>query len=276
MTIEENASLQRDTPDWPGLNNKKTSCVYRFVRWLIWLFTPKYRIIGREKLPEGPCVIVGNHSQIYGPVEAELYTPGKHDTWCIGQMMHREEIPAYAFQDFWSEKPALLRPFFRLMSHLIVPLSLLLFQNAHTIPVYHDSRLITTYRKSVESLQAGSKVVIFPEHYQEHNHIVHDFQDKFVDLARFYFRKTGESISFVPMYIAPRLKTVVYGEAIRFYPEKSIAEERSRICCALMDSITDLAESLPEHTVIPYPNIPKRLYPKNTIQRSTSDEKASI
>ena len=31
-----------------------------------------------------------------------------------------------------------------------------------------------------------------------------------------------------------------------------------------MDSITDIACHLPEHTVVPYRNIPKKFYPKNT------------
>ena len=31
----------------------------------------------------------------------------------------------------------------------------------------------------------------------------------------------------------------------------------------LMDAVTDMACALPEHTVIPYRNIPKRYYPSN-------------
>ena len=33
---------------------------------------------------------------------------------------------------------------------------------------------------------------------------------------------------------------------------------------ALMEAISDLASALPQHTVVPYPNIPKRQYPLNT------------
>ena len=41
-----------------------------------------------------------------------------------------------------------------------------------------------------------------------------------------------------------------------------------------MDSITALAESLPEHTVIPYRNIRKRDYPKNKTEVSSHHETA--
>ena len=43
-----------------------------------------------------------------------------------------------------------------------------------------------------------------------------------------------------------------------------------------MDSITDIAQSLPAHTVVPYLNIPKRDYPKNIPSEVKSqNEKAS-
>ena len=245
------------------MDDKKTTRIYRVLRFFIRLFSPKYTLRGTEHLPAGPCVIVGNHSQMFGPIAAELYTPGKHDVWCAGEMMTWKEVPAYAYRDFWSKKPRAFRWFYKLLSYAITPLAVCLFNNAHTVPVYHDTRLITTYRRSIERLEAGSSIVIFPEHYDEHNNIVHDFQDKFVDLARFYYKKSGKELLFVPVYIAPQLSLMCFGEPVRFDAAAPIAGERRRICDALMDRITDIALSLPEHTVVPYPNIPKREYPKN-------------
>ena len=258
------------------MEEKKTPLLYRIIYRLVWLFSPKYRIQVAEHLPEGPCVIVGNHCQMYGPIAAEIYTPGAHQVWCIGEMMHAGEVADYAYRDFWSNKPRALRPFFRLLSHLIVPLAVLIFNNAHTIPVYHDGRVMTTFRQSVARLQEGSRIVIFPECYTEHNNIVHDFQDKFVDVARLYYKRTGQALAFVPMYLAPRLKTIYYGEPIAFRPQAPLAEERQRICRELMDAVTDMATALPEHTVIPYPNIPKKQYPKNIPLEVYDDEKTTL
>ena len=232
------------------LNDKKTTWVYRVIRWLVWLFSPKYQLEGTENLPDEPCVIVGNHSHMYGPIEGELYTPGKHYVWCAGEMMNREEVAAYAYKDFWSGKPKEIRWIYRILSHLITPLALCVFNNAHTIAVYHDTRLISTFRDSIEKLKEGNSMVIL-------------FQDKFIDLARFYYKKTGVELSFVPMYLAPKLKTVYYGKPIRFRADAGIKDERKRICDELMDAITEIAVSLPEHTVIPYPNISARYYGKN-------------
>ena len=245
------------------MEDKKTSIFYRIVRWFVWLFTPKFTIEGEENLPEEGCVIVGNHSHMYGPITGELYTPGRHYIWCAGEMMNKKEVAAYAYHDFWSHKRWAFRWFYKILSYLISPLSEILFTNAHTIAVYHDTRIISTFKNTIARLQEGNKIVIFPEHYQEHNNIINDFQNRFIDLAKMYYKKTGQELSFVPMYLAPKLKKIYYGKPIRYDPSANIADERDRICNALMDSITDMAISLPEHTVIPYPNIAKKKYPKN-------------
>ena len=237
---------------------------FRLLCRVIRLFSPKYTFHGVENLPDEPCVIVGNHCQMYGPIAAELFMPRAHYIWCTGEMMNRKEVPAYAFQDFWSMKPRRWHWFYRLLSHMIAPLSVFIFNNAHTIPVYHDTRVMTTFRQSVERLKEGANLVIFPEKNEPYNGILWQFQEHFADLARLYYRRAGTAVRFVPMYIAPRLKSIHFGEPVLFRPEAPDAEERARICRAMQASISDMASALPQHTVIPYPNIPKKQYPLNT------------
>ena len=242
---------------------KKTSFMYKILFFFINLFFPRMKIYGMDNLPEEACILVGNHSQMTGPLLSELRLDIPHETWCAGPLMVWKEAADYAFTDFWSFKPRWTHPFFRLLSWLIRPIAVCLFNNAHTIPVYHDTRLLSTYRESIEKLRAGSSMVIFPEKNERHNNILYAFQDKFVDLARFYYKKTGEALCFVPLYICPKRKTLYFGKPTRFDPSAPIAAERERICGYLSDSITDMAAALPLHTVIPYRNIRKRDYPKN-------------
>ena len=245
------------------MNTRRGSLLYRGIKAAVTFFYPKIEAVGRENLPGEPCIIVGNHTQMNGPICAELYCPGAHYIWCAGEMMRLKDVPAYAFRDFWSQKPGWTHPWFKLLSYLIAPLSVVMFNNAHTIGVYHDTRLIGTFKNTVKRLQEGSHIVIFPEHDVKHNHIIYDFQDRFIDVAKLYYRKTGKAVSFVPLYIAPRLKQMHFGKPIRFDPTVPMEEQRQRICKYLMEEITSIAVSLPEHTVIPYRNIPKKLYPSN-------------
>ena len=242
---------------------KKTTLTFKIWKRLIRWFYPKHKVMDMEKVPDEPVIFVGNHSQLHGPLICELYFPIPRYTWCAGQMMHWKDVPGYAFQDFWSQKPKWTHPFYRILSYLITPLSVCLFNNANTIGVYRDTRIISTFKTTVNTLAEGASVVIFPEHDVKHNHIVYDYQDKFIDVARLYYKKTGKALAFVPMYIAPKLRQVHMGEYVRFNPDAPIDEERERIRQALMDRITQVACDLPRHRVIPYRNIPKKLYPYN-------------
>lgn len=253
---------------------KQKNILYLFICAMIRLFYRKPCFEGTENIPDEPCVFVGNHTQMNGPIISELYFPGNNYIWCAGQMMHWKEVADYAFTDFWSFKPKIFHPFFRLLSWIITPLAVLIFNNASTVPVYHDTRLITTFRRSIELLQEGRSMIIFPEWNKRYNNILYDFQDKFVDLARFYYRKTKQALLFVPVYNAPKLHKTLIGKPVRFDPAAPIESERERICKAMKDAITEMAASLSEHTVIPYRNISKRLYPKNIPIEVYTDEEA--
>ncbi len=231
------------------------------IRWLIWLFYPKIKVVGKEKVPDEPCFIIGNHSQMHGPITGEFYMPHPHYTWCVGEMMHMKEVPAYAFRDFWSQKPKWIRWFFRLLSYIIAIPASFLFKNANCIGVYHDARIMRTFKETVMRMEEGNHIIIFPEKAEPNNSILCHFQEGFVDAARLYYRRTGKKAAFMPLYIAPRLKKAYLGDPVFFDPDNDIEEERKRICSILSERITALARSLPEHTVVPYRNIPKKDYP---------------
>ena len=254
------------------MEQKKTSLLYKIIKGLVWLFYPRLEVVGAENIPGEAAILVGNHTQMNGPIAAELYCPGNHYTWCAGEMMSLKEVPEYAFQDFWSRKPRWTHPWYRFLSCLIAPLSVCVFNNANTIGVYHDTRLMGTFKNTVRRLQEGNHIVIFPEHDADYNHILCDFQDRFIDVAKLYWKKTGKALSFVPLYIAPKRKAMYFGKPIRFDPQAPIGEERRRICQYLMEEITQIALSLPPHTVVPYRNIPKKDYPPS-IPREESHAK---
>lgn len=246
---------------------------FRIIRGLVWLFYPKITVEGTENLPAEPCIVVANHAQMNGPICGELYFPGKRRTWCAAPMMYLKEVPAYAFEDFWSRKPKWTHWFYKLLSYVIAPISVCVFNNALTIPVFRDNRLLTTFKQTIAALEEEANVIIFPECYDPHNNIVNGFQDRFIDIAKIYHKRTGKQLQFVPMYIAPKLKKICLGKPIAFSPDTPIAQERERISGYLMDEITQIAVNLPRHTVVPYANIPKKDYPCNIYNEESEHEK---
>lgn len=245
------------------MEDKKTSVMYKILKFFLTKIYPTPSIEGMENISDEPCIIVANHTQMNGPICAELFFPVKKYIWAAAEMMHLKEVPGYAFEDFWSRKPKYTKLWYKPLSYLIAPLSVCVFGNAHTIGVYHDNRILYTFKNTVKKLTEGNHIVIFPEYGKEYNNILYDFHDKFIDIAKLYYKKTGKELKFVPMYIAPELKKMYIGKPTEFSAESDIDSERSRIKKYLMNAITDIAVNLPEHTVIPYWNIGKKLYPKN-------------
>lgn len=239
------------------------SYLYRVFRWFVKIFYPKTQVLGWGNLPKKASVIVANHTQMNGPIISEIYLPDNFYTWCAGQMMEWKSVPGYAYCDFWSQKPRLSRPFYKILSYIITPLAVLIFNNARTIGVYRDRRIIKTFKQTVRKLEEGKNIVIFPEHDVKHNHIVYEFENNFIDIAKLYYKKTNGELEFVPMYIAPSIRKAYFGKPIKFDCKNNSNDERERIGKYLMDEITKMAESLPEHIVVPYRNIKRKNYPKN-------------
>ena len=245
------------------MEQKQVSLLYKIIKGLVRIFYRKMKVVGLENLPEKNAIIVGNHTQMNGPICGELFMPENCYTWCAGEMMHLKEVPAYAFSDFWSQKPKCLQPFYRFLSYLIAPLAACIFTNARTIAVYRDIRIMSTFKETLKTLENGRNVLIFPEKDEKYNNILYTFQENFINVAKLYYKKTGISLIFVPMYIAPKLNSMYIGKGIRFESINKIEEERKRISDYLSDEITKIARELPEHTVIPYRNIPRKYYLSN-------------
>ena len=209
------------------MEEKKPSFMFKIIKGAVRFFYPKIKAVNTERIPDEPAIFVGNHSQLHGPIICELYFPVPRYTWCAAEMMELKEVPAYAFEDFWSQKPKRSQWYYKLCSYLIAPLSACVLQNAQTIPVRRDARIMTTMRKSVQVLEAGESLVIFPEEDEKYNHILYHFQEGYIDLARMYQRKTGKALKLVPFYNAPKMKTISFGEAITFSPDAPIDEEKA-------------------------------------------------
>ncbi len=241
---------------------KKISPMFRVVKWFLRLFYGKVESFGN--LPQEPAIYVANHAQLNGPISCELFFPTERYTWCVGDLLDKKEARPYVFQDFWSQKPKRSQWYYKLASYVVAPLLHFVNKNADTIGVYRDVRLLSTFKDTIRCLQEGKSVVIFPEQDKPHNGIVYDFQAHFIDVAKLYYKRTGKEVLFVPFYVAPRLRQMHFGEPVRFSATADMDTERERIRQYLMDSITDIARGLPEHTVVPYRNIPRKLYPKNT------------
>ena len=90
---------------------KKQSFTYKTLKFFINIFYKKRKFEGLENINEEPCIIIGNHAQIHGPLIAEVQFPLKRKTWCIGNVLTKKEFIEHAKTDFWGLKPKCIRWF---------------------------------------------------------------------------------------------------------------------------------------------------------------------
>lgn len=240
---------------------KKKGLFFKLVYLIAKLRVGKYKFVGLDNIPDEPSLIISNHAQTYGPVVSQTRYPFKVHAWCTGEMLNKKEIPEYAMKDFWASRSKFKRGVCRIFIKIIAPFVAHEFNGLNAIGVYKDARIMVTFKHTVELLKQGEHIIIFPEKHSPYNNVINDFQDKFIDVARLYYKTTGKEVNFVPTYIAPRLKTVVFGRPIAFNAKIDVNVLREEIGKYLKEEITNLALELPLHRVVPYENLPKKKYP---------------
>ena len=116
---------------------------------------------------DNPLVFLGNHAEIYGPIASALCFPVPVRFWVISHMMGRpRDVRGYLYENTFSKKtflPVFIR---KMLAVLMGWLSANVMCGLNSIPVYRDSpmKLRMTLRKSVEALENGDNLMIFPEH----------------------------------------------------------------------------------------------------------------
>lgn len=233
----------------------KPKLMFRIFRFFVKVFYRKPKVIFQEELNyDKPIVYVCNHCKAHGPISYYLLGRNRIRIWCTHEIMFWKSCPKYCYETFLNgnAKPKVFRWFFHFVSYLMTPICVIVFRGADAIPVYYDTRLVTTYNKTAQTINEGKDIVIFPETPPIHNEYLNKFNIGFIDTARFMKKKTGKEVVFVPTYLAPSIKTLIVGKPIEYDYSKDVKEQRIELVEKLQDEITSLAKKLPKHKVENY------------------------
>jgi len=237
----------------PYYTRKRWNLLFKLVALIARLFfVKKHELRFQEEIDfSTPSIYIGNHATTATPSAIHLYFPGKKRPWVVGDMCSLKTIPKYAKEEFWTNyKPKWL--FQKVLPVLVAPIGYMIMRGAEAIPVYRDGRMIVTIKKTVQSLEDGVNVYIFPEYDQPYSEYHNDFEDGFVNVASVYYRKTKKKLKFYPLYNCFDKRIMSFGVPIEFNPDNSLEEERKRITTYLKENVTKLAREIGPHKVISY------------------------
>ena len=213
---------KQETGHGESLKQKIISLKERFVTQMtIALLRPfnRHRMVNLDHVktdPDNPIVFLGNHAEIYGPIASALCFPVPVRFWVINKMMFRkQDVRKYLYENTFSKKtflPVFVR---KLLAWYLGWLSVNVMSALKAIAVYRDSpmKLRQTIRESVEALEYGDNLMIFPEHpegkYQKGG--VSEFSPGFVMLAEAWWKKSGKKLRIMPVYANRKERTFTFG-----------------------------------------------------------------
>lgn len=221
----------------------------RFLIFVFKLFYP-HKLVNEEHIhpdDNNPLVFLCNHGEIYGPIVCKLYIPVSVRTWTISMMMYDQaEVTKYVYDNTYSRQtylPVFIR---KLTARFIGWLSVNVMNQIESIPVYRDSpiKLRDTLRKSIDALEAGDNLLIFPESQDVEKYErdgIGKIAPGFVMLAEAYWKKTGKQMRFLPMYANKNNKTLTFGTEVIYNPENGFRNEQVRIIEEVENQIRSIA-----------------------------------
>ncbi len=231
---------------------------YKTIRGMIRLCYSHAKTVYEEQPDNEPAVFVSNHSAIRGPIMMTLDFKRKHQTWAVSYALDSKKAANYAFHDVFFGNSRRCKWFWHMLSHVVAKGLPPLLNYSDTIPVYHDKSIIKTFKQSIKALTDGNDLVIFAESPKRFSEYINELQPGFIDIARPYYRKTGNALKFYPVYLEKKNAVISVGKPIAYDPDKSLDEQRDDITNYLRDSIDRLARKLPKHEPVPF--LPERWY----------------
>lgn len=247
-TGEENNALRREVEE--AVSGRYRQPFLTAVLKAILRPAYRHRLVNADHIAvddQNPLVFLCNHGEIHGPIVCELYMPVSIRSWAISMMMEdRHEVADYLYENTFSRKKWLPRFVQRGLSGFLGWMSVTVMRQVEAIPVYRDQpmKLRETIRISIEAMQAGDNLLIFPEmpegKYPRHG--IAPLSPGFVMLAAAYWRKTGKRMRILPIYANREERTITFGDLIVFDPEKPFPEEQSRIVKEAEEQMNRMAD----------------------------------
>ena len=227
------AEGEKDKPDGKGdmrTTIGKKGVLFKIVKGFAVTFLGKEVVIPSAFL-RGGSVFVGLHLNFRGSVNSLLFLPDTTHVWAISHLFKFSTcFDMYCNHTFRKYRylPRPLAVIAALVCGAIIPAFL---KSAGCVPVYRGSvRIRETVAMSMELLEAGHQLVIFPDvDYKNDSERTGEIYGGFLKLERYYKEKTGKDLAFVPLIFSGEEKCIFAGDPLRLKDDISLKERREKI-----------------------------------------------
>lgn len=186
----------------------------RFAKHVVQLYLSGWCCEGT--VPEGPCVYIAHHQNMYGPVHTLASLPVRGHIWALHVFTNREtcfsQFYHYTFRTRfgWPVPAAWLAA---TVLSLVVPAFM---RTIGAVPVYRGSAAVRdTMQLSAQLLAKGESLVICPDvDYSNSSDEMGQSYTGFLMLEKYYYQRTGCHLPFVPVYCDGANQVLQLGEPV--------------------------------------------------------------
>lgn len=219
------------------------------LKFLIFLVRPFFpcKCVGKEKIKnlKEPVVFVGNHYEIYGPVVSVLRMPVSFRPWTIVDMVDENLVEAHMKEGVDNACHVIPSCIRKHIPKRVKKLVIYIMHGVRPIPVYRGNlrEVIKTINMTVEAMEQGDNIMLFPEkpeaNYSQGG--VDKFYSGFSEIGNAYYKKTGKSTTFFPVYISKKKKRIFIGDGVKFDASLPKAEEKRRVASLLHQRMEEMS-----------------------------------
>jgi len=215
----------------------------RFVRKGYQLIHPGWRM--EVMPPQEPTVYICSHHNMQGPLTTLAFAPFHVRAWVLHVFFDRESC-YHQYADYtFTERFGMPHWLGNALAWVVSGAVSGLMHSLRAIPVNRGtSKIMETFRESLNALKEGDSLIIFPDTaYSAENEGIGSIYEGFLMLEKSWRRTEGKNLRFVPLYIDEPRKRVLEGEEIRFDPEKDFKSDMPRVSAAIREGINSLARN---------------------------------
>ncbi|MDE1549445.1 lysophospholipid acyltransferase family protein [Jeotgalibaca caeni] len=218
---------------------------YKTIRRLLRMVTPRFSVSNGHQMSDAEAVVyVSHHQNLFGPVSVLVWYPEYVQTWILGVFLKFETCYAQYVDYTFTKRLGWPRWIARVAAYPLAWFASTLTTSGKGIPVYRQSReVMQTMKQTVATLENGESILIFPDvYYDDTSPEVKEIYEGFLYIEKYYYRKTGQHIPFVPMYSDRENKEIRVGAPILFSGTEKFFVEKQQVAGNIQMALNELAK----------------------------------
>jgi hypothetical protein len=207
----------------------------------------RVRLRGARNLRgRGPLILVSNHEGSFGPMSLLTSLPLELYPWVVDETTDARTAATRIQVEFFEAELHLRPPLSSWLARLAARIVAALMRDLHAVPVHQHSReMRTTVQRSVELLERGKNILVFPEDpTRKLNDVLCSFYTGFLHLARLYYERTRQAVQFLPVAVNRGVRAILVGRPVAYDASAPFAEEKARLKSELEHQVEQLYRSL--------------------------------